>query len=353
MCVDSRRTAVAPYVLEQVAVRGSTAQRAWAQHELERDRSTRTRRAGRQLAPKASVMARRPGGTPERTIYDAHRSHDDPPHGRCVRAEGWPATGDAQANDVYDGIGAAYDLFWEVYGRNSIDDAGMAIHAYVHFGVGYPNAFWDGQQMLFGDGDGTVVGRTTQTVDLIGHELTHGVVSRTANLEYHGQAGALHESICDVFGSLVKQRVLGQTAVEADWLIGEGVLGRTIKGVALRSLRAPGSAFDDPLVGSDPQPSTMDAYLPESGIHLNAGIPNHAFYLAAVKIGGHAWERAGQVWYDALCDAGLARDTGFEHFAELTIATAERLYGDGSDEATAIAEAWQAVGVLGVPCPTP
>jgi Zn-dependent metalloprotease len=333
-------------MLEQVAVRGSTAQRAWAQRELERDRATRTRRLGRQLARMASVSARRPGGTPERTIYDAHRSHDDPPHGRCVRAEGWPATGDAQANDVYDGLGAAYNLFWEVYGRNSIDDAGMSIHAYVHFGVGYGNAFWDGQQMLFGDGDGTIVGRTTQTIDVIAHELTHGVVSRTANLDYHGQAGSLHESICDVFGSLVKQRSLGHTAVEADWLIGEGVLGRGIKGVALRSLRAPGTAYDDALIGSDPQPSAMDEYVAESGIHMNSGIPNHAFYLAAVKIGGHAWERAGRVWYEALCDDTLAHDADFARFAELTVATAARLYGEGSDEAAAIGEAWQAVGVL-------
>ncbi len=170
---------IAPYMLEQVVVRGTTAQRAWARHELQLDRAPRARRGARQLARGAAIAARRPGGVPERTIYDAHRSHDDPPHGRRMRAEGWPPTGDIAVDEAYDGLGATYDLFWQEYGRNSIDDAGIALHAYVHYGVHYGNAFWDGAGMLFGDGDGTIVGRTTQAVDVIGHELTHGVIART------------------------------------------------------------------------------------------------------------------------------------------------------------------------------
>ncbi|MDX6564498.1 MAG: hypothetical protein QOE10_160 [Gaiellales bacterium] len=343
-------------MLEAVARRGSAGQRAWAAHELERDHARVAHRASRQLAGSASVLARRPGGTLERTIYDAHRSYDDPPHGSRVRFEDWPRIGDEQANDVYDALGASCDLFWEEYGRNSIDDAGMALHAYVHYGVGFGNAFWDGQVLLLGDGDGTIVGRMSQAVDLIGHELTHGVIARTANLDYRGQAGSLNESICDVFGSLVKQRLRGESAVEADWLIGEGVLAAGIRGSALRSLRAPGSAYDDPLIGADPQPSHV-RYLVESGadagVHVNAGIPSHAFYLASVKIGGHAWERSGRVWYETLCDATLPRDADFARFAELTCSTAARLYGDGSRELEAIAEAWQAVGVLELPEPWP
>jgi Zn-dependent metalloprotease len=335
-------------MLEQVAEQGSAAQRAWAQHELQRDQLRVVRRAARLAAGSASILARRPGGTLERTIYDAHRSHDDPPHGRRVRHEGWPPVGDEQANEVYDALGATCALFWEEYGRNSIDDAGMALHAYVHFGVSYGNAFWDGQELLVGDGDGTIIGRMTKAVDIIGHELTHGIVARTARLDYRGQAGSLHESICDVFGSLVKQRERAQTAVEADWLIGEGVLARGIKGTALRSLRAPGTAYDDPLIGADPQPSHMSQLVssgPDGGVHVNAGIPNHAFYLASIKIGGNAWERSGRVWYETLCDPALERDADFARFAELTVATARRIYGDGSHELGSIQEAWQAVGV--------
>jgi Zn-dependent metalloprotease len=351
MCLDHPRCVVAPYMLEQVAARGTVAQRAWANHALERDRATRARRGMRHIPRGASVMARRPGGMRARTIYDAHRSHDDPPHGRCVRAEGWPPCGDAVANEAYDALGATYDLFWEVYGRNSIDDAGMALHAYVHFGVRYGNALWDGQAILFGDGDELIVGHTTRAVDVVAHELTHGVVARTASLDYHGQSGALNESICDVFGSLVKQRVLGHTAVEADWLIGEGLLGRRIEGIALRSLRAPGTAYDDALVGADPQPATMSDYVEseriDGDIHANSGIPNHAFYLASIGVGGRAWERTGRVWYEALCDESLAHDADFAQFANLTVTTAARLFGDGSREADTIGAAWQAVGVLG------
>jgi Zn-dependent metalloprotease len=346
---DSRRFVAAPYMLEQVAERGSVAQRAWARHELQRDQVRIVRRAARQAAGSASILARRPGGTHERTIYDSHRSHDDPPHGRRVRFEGWPAIGDEQANSVYDALGATSDLFWHEYGRNSIDDAGMALHAYVHFGVSYGNAFWDGQELLVGDGDGTIIGRLAHCVDVIGHELTHGVVARTAKLDYRGQAGSLQESICDVFGSLVKQRVRDHTAVEADWLIGEGVLARGINGSALRSLRAPGTAYDDPLIGADPQPAHVSELVTsgaDGGVHVNAGIPNHAFYLASVKIGGHPWEHSGRIWYETLTDKELERDADFARFAELTLANARRLYGDGAREVDAVGEAWHAVGVL-------
>jgi Zn-dependent metalloprotease len=293
MCLQQRRCIIAPYMLEQVVVRGTAAQRAWARHELQLDRAPRARRGARQLSR------------------------------------------------------GAYDLFWEEYGRNSIDDAGIALHAYVHYGVQYGNAFWDGAGMLFGDGDGTIIARTTKAIDVIGHELTHGVIARTAQLDHDGQAGALHESICDVFGSLVRQRASRHTAVEASWLIGEGVLAPAIAGVALRSLRAPGTAYDDALVGADPQPAHMRGYLTIDGSsHANAGIPNHAFYLASVHLGGNAWERAGRVWYETICDATIPHDIGFAAFAARTVATADRLYGAGSGESEAIGEAWREVGVL-------
>ncbi|CAM5676724.1 hypothetical protein SFUMM280S_07534 [Streptomyces fumanus] len=155
--------------------------------------------------------------------------------------------------------------------------------------------------MVFGDGDGEIFLDFTIPVDVIGHELVHGVTQYTANLTYFGQPGALNESVSDVFGSLIKQYTLGQSADQADWLIGAGLLAPRVTGVALRSLKAPGTAYDDDVLGKDPQPATMDDYVrtgrDNGGVHINSGIPNHAFYLAATALGGNAWERAGQIWY--------------------------------------------------------
>src|SRR5262249_20304804 len=154
-----------------------------------------------------------------------------------------------------------YDLYFDVYGRNSIDGQGTRLDSSVHYGQAYDNAFWDGTQMVYGDGDGKLFERFTRAVDVIGHELTHGVTAHEANLDYQNQPGALNESFSDVFGSLVKQGSLAQTAGEADWLIGEGLFTAKVKGVALRSLKAPGTAYDDPVLGKDPQPATMKGYV--------------------------------------------------------------------------------------------
>ena len=125
---------------------------------------------------------------------------------------------------------------------------------------------------------------------MIGHELGHGVTEHEAGLEYWGQSGALNERCSDVCGAMVKQYKLGQDAASADWLIGSEVWTPTIAGDALRSMKAPGEAYDDPLVGKDPQPAHMDDYVESvqdnGGVHINSGIPNKAFYLAATKIGG-------------------------------------------------------------------
>jgi Zn-dependent metalloprotease len=252
-------------------------------------------------------------------------------------------------NEAYDGAGATYDLYHDVFGRNSIDDRGLRLDSTVHYGRNYDNAFWNGSQMVYGDGDGQIFQRFTKSIDVIGHELTHGVTQYTANLDYQDQPGALNESMSDVFGSLVKQRVLNQTADQADWLIGEGLFTASVKGVALRSMKAPGTAYNDPRLGKDPQPAHMkDLYKgtqDNGGVHINSGIPNHAFYLAAVKMGGYAWEKAGKIWYTALTTR-LQHDSTFADAANITIAIAGELYGAGSDEENAVRDAWQQVGVI-------
>ncbi|MEV8095469.1 M4 family metallopeptidase [Kitasatospora sp. NPDC085879] len=282
-----------------------------------------------------------------RTVSDAGHGEDLP--GRTVRTEGGGPVADDSANRAYDGLGATFALFREVYGRASIDDTWLPLDATVHFGDRYDNAFWNGSRMVFGDGDGEIFVDFTVCLDVIGHELTHGVTQFTADLEYRDQPGALNESISDVFGSLVKQYALGQRAEEADWLIGAGLLAPGVRGVALRSMKAPGTAYDDERLGKDPQPGHMNGYVrtrgDSGGVHINSGIPNRAFQLAAVAIGGHAWEGAGRIWYDTLTSGRLSPTTGFAAFARATVATANSHYPRVSGVAAAVADAWSQVGI--------
>jgi Zn-dependent metalloprotease len=266
-----------------------------------------------------------------------------------LRTEGAKPSGDAAADEAYDGLGATFDLYWNVFQRNSLDDNGLDLTATVHYERDYDNAFWNGAQMVFGDGDGRFFNRFTIAVDVIGHELTHGVTQFTAALEYHDQPGALNESISDVFGSLVKQYTSEpkQTVADADWLIGAGLFTQAVRGVALRSMKAPGTAYDDPKLGKDPQPASMQGYVEgtadSGGVHINSGIPNRAFYLAAAALGDFAWERAGRIWYETLLDRRLGSKPQFADFAALTATTAERLFGEA--ERKAVVDAWSTVGV--------
>ena len=224
----------------------------------------------------------------------------------------------------------------------------------VHYRQGYDNAFWDGEQMVYGDGDEDLpvserlFNRFTIALDVIGHELTHGVTQFEAKLTYSQQPGALNESMSDVFGSLVKQYKLQQTATEADWIIGQGLLTENVNGVGIRSMKAPGTAYDDPVLGKDPQPAHMKDYVntigDNGGVHINSGIPNHAFYVTAVELGGYAWEKAGQIWYVTLKDK-LTANSKFQDCANLTYQAAGELFGAGSIEQQAVQKGWAEVGL--------
>ena len=155
--------------------------------------------------------------------------------------------------------------------------------------------------MFFGDGDGKLLTETTAGIDVIGHELTHGVTQHEANLVYSGQSGALNESISDVFGIQVKQRALGQTVEESDWLIGAEIVGPELS-PALRSMKEPGTANPH-----DDQPADMGGYVDGGDVHVNSGIPNRAFCVVATTLGGHSWEAAGPIWYASLCDPASRR----------------------------------------------
>ncbi len=343
-----------PYVLDQILQNGTPAQRAAALRTKSVDHTFRSLRLSalgqqsqRKRAPSAAAVTSPVQPVKRRTIYNADHTETLP--GTLVRAEGQAPTGDVAADEAYDGLGATFDFFAEVYERNSIDDAGLALEATVHFGKDYNNAFWNSVQMVFGDGDGELFNRFTIALDVIGHELSHGVTEDEAQLQYFNQSGALNESMSDVFGSLIKQYHLKQTADQADWLIGAGLFTSKVKGVALRSMKDPGSAFDDPVLGKDPQPKHMSQFVntfeDNGGVHINSGIPNHAFYQVATRIGGPAWAHAGRIWYQALRDARLKPNASFLAFARVTLEVATTLYGGDSAQRKAVLEGWAAVGI--------
>jgi Zn-dependent metalloprotease len=282
----------------------------------------------------------------ERTIFDAENAENLP--GELVRREGGKANGGKTVTEAYDYSGSTYKFFRDVFNRNSIDTRGMKLDSTVHYGVDYNNAFWNGTQMVYGDGDGEIFQRFTKSVDVIGHELTHGVTQYEAALEYEGQAGALNESFSDIFGSLVKQYLHKQKADKADWLIGNGLFTNKVNGIALRSMKEPGSAYNDPTIGKDPQPGHMKDFVNTSsdngGVHINSGIPNRAFYLSATEIGGFVWEKTGKIWYVALTERLRERST-FQQAANSTYEVAGTLFGKGSREHKAVRNAWDKVGI--------
>jgi Zn-dependent metalloprotease len=303
-----------------------------------------------QRTTRAAFFSAAASANGRRTILDLHNS-TDLSTASTGRSEDGPASADDTINRAFDGLGTTRDFYKEIFDRDSVDDRGMRLEAYVHYDVGYNNAFWDGREMIFGDGDGQVFIDFTKSIDVIAHELTHGVTQFTAGLDYHNQSGALNESISDVFGSLVKQWSLNQTAEEADWLIGADILAPSIAGQALRSMKAPGQAYNNDLLGKDPQPDNMNRYaqLPDNdagdngGVHINSGIPNKAFYLTAVAIGGNAWEAPGHIWFESLKASNPS--TEFQDFADTTFAKAGELYGAGSAEQQAVTGAWREVGI--------
>jgi Zn-dependent metalloprotease len=340
-----------PHILEHIARNGPDRAREAALQTLATDATTRHVRMAEQFRAQAApaVQPAQPlAPHKQRAIYNANSGTSLP--GSLVRSEGQGASGDAAVDEAYDGLGATFDLYWSVFGRNSIDNAGQDLLGSVHYGQAYDNAFWNGTQMVFGDGDGRYFNRFTISIDIMGHELTHGVTGHQANLAYHDQPGALNESISDVFGSMVKQHAHApqQTAAAADWLIGAGLFTSAVNGVALRSMKAPGTAYDDKVLGKDPQPADMAHYVTTTsdngGVHINSGIPNRAFYLAAAAMGGYSWDKAGRIWYATLCDSRLTSNAQFQDFANLTTDNAGRLFG--GNEQQAVADAWRQVGII-------
>ena len=340
-----------PHMLNQIIRNGTDEQRSLAQRTLLDSQAMRARRDTlRQRL--ASTLPVQVGAGKNRVVYDAQQGSQLP--GVKIRGEGEQPSEDPAVNEAYDGCGSTYDLFFFAFNRDSIDNKGLKLISTVHYQQGYDNAFWDGEQMVYGDGDEDLpitqrlFNRFTKSLDVIGHELTHGVTQHEANLAYTNQPGALNESMSDVFGSLVKQHQRKQLADQADWVIGEGLFTSNVNGVGIRSLKAPGTAYNDSILGKDPQPAHMKNYVntveDNGGVHINSGIPNHAFYVVARELGGFAWEKAGRIWYKTLTEK-LNANSSFADTANLTYQAAAELFGAGSLEQKAVKTGWAEVGI--------
>lgn len=309
---------------------------------------TQHMRGQRDILGRVMPLTTEQGQGETKLTYDARGGQWLP--GRLSWQEGRQQTGIQEVDEATDGAHQTYQLYSRVFGWNSLDNRNMRMVSTVRYGRNYDNAFWNGRQMVYGSGDGYVFQRFTAAVDVCGHELSHGVTQFTCGLEYQGQSGALNEHFSDVMGVLVGQFKNQQTVDQADWLIGKGLFTRNVNGVALRSMKEPGTAYNDPNLGRDPQPGHMQNYYQgqedNGGVHINSGIPNKAFYLAATAIGGKAWEGAGQVWFKAHTQGGVQPFCDFATYAQITIRTAAQIGGAQSKWPDAVAQAWQQVGVL-------
>ena len=283
------------------------------------------------------------GNDSAREVYDAKGKEVQP--GDKARFEGDKATGNEEVDNAYDYTGFIRDFYKKEYGRDSIDGNGMKFVSTVNYGDNYENAFWNGSQMTYGHPSADSPFKTFVLLDVCGHEITHGVTEKESNLTYYGQSGALNESLSDVFGELIEQYSKKQTADQADWVVGNGIWKDTVKGRGLRDMLNPGTAYDDPKVGKDPQPAHMKDYLKtwgdNGGVHYNSGIPNKAFATFARAVGGNAWETPGHIWYEARKAAGS--DPSFAQFAYHTIEAAKSR--KDAELVKKLEKAWSDVGV--------
>ncbi len=298
------------------------------------------------------------------TTLDMRNTTDDD-----WRISSWDAVwGDVASEraavDVHYGTERTHDYFLLTFGRNGIDGSGgpgtvnsvggwSAIASRVHYGVNYSNANWSSgnHNLTFGDGDGVTLSPLV-ALDVVGHEWTHGVVEYTAGLIYQGQSGAINESVADIFGTMIEFYTLGAAG---DWLIGEDCYTPGTSGDAMRSMSNPRDAANKGFTTNDDPDHYSERYQGSGdfgGVHINSGIMNNMFYLLAVggthRLGGQVTgigrTKAAAIMYEALVGHFSASETFAQARVDM-IQAAKDLYGVNSTEATAVGQAWTAVGV--------
>ncbi|MGB5820596.1 MAG: M4 family metallopeptidase [Saonia sp.] len=336
MCDKHQCHIVPPYILEELAKRGNNSCKKTLNdtHRILQKRNTiLNNMLLEELTP----------GNGDRAIYDSENQYRQ--RVRLAREEGGAETEDQTVNEAYDTSGFVREYFKTTFDLNSMDGNGMDIISNIHYGTDYNNAFWDGDEMTYGDGDGVEFTNFASAIDVVAHELVHGVTQFLANLEYQSQSGALNEHFSDVFGTVIKQKYLKQDISEADWLIGDTVVTDAFPGQAIRSMKAPGTAND-----FDTQPDHMDNYYSgmanNQGVHINSGIPNKAFYLSCLEIG---IDDCALIWFETL--KVLWRTADFNDMLDVLVQTTEKLVAENkvSNAAIeAIEKSFSAVGLIQV-----
>ena len=310
-----------------------------------------------------------PKGQPNRQIYDLQFCKEPRNFpGLLVRSEGDSPTKAENVNKCYELLGTVHEFFLKVFERDSVDGIGGPLVAFVNYDFYFPGGWWEPRKgapgshaITLGNGwdndpwnEGAAVasfagsfGNFAGSLEVVAHEVTHGITESIVSLGHSGQSGAIHEHLADVFASMCEQWHRNQSVLEADWLIGEDLVLPQYKGTALRSMKDPGSAYNYKGIGKDTQVKHMSQIFKgpqdNNGVHINSGILNRAFYLVATKLGGYSWEVAGRIWWQSLNDKQMKQSMNFRRWAELTWRIAE---GFGDAVAAAVGEAWLEVGVL-------
>lgn len=299
-----------------------------------RDEATELSRVAMSIAPLQAIAA-----APLVTVFDCRHNQSLP--GAQVNNPG--ASADPSAKNAFVETTEVAAFYEQIFGRNSVDGAGMTLQSSIHFGQNFNNAFWNGSQMVYGDGDGQIFIDFTRGQDVIGHELTHGVTQHSLQLSYTDEAGGLNESNSDCFGSMFKQWRHGQTSAQADWLIGPDIMGPAAiaRGyTCLRDMANPAAAHC-----LSPQPTQYAQYRNGMDPHFSSGIPNLAFYTACMAAGGHSWDKVGPVWYRTVTGSGSQPNMTMSQFADRTRAAAGQLYPGDAALAAAIDGGWRHVGL--------
>ena len=291
------------------------------------------------LAPAVALVAPALRAASPSLVYDCQQGTSTP----GLPVSNPSAAADGPTKRACEKALAVARFYLEVFGRDSIDDNHMTLVSSVHYSVGFTNAFWNGAQMIYGDGDGEIFADFTNGDDVIGHELTHGVTQHSAGLVYSDEAGGLNESFSDVFGSMFRQWQSGQDVVNADWLIGKEIMGPAALArgyTCLRDLANPAAAHC-----LAPQPTHYSQYQAGMDPHYSSGIPNLAFYKAAMAVGGQSWTKLGKVWYEALTNFAPSPNLSMSQFANRTRTISGNSFPNDATVSSAVDKAWTAVGL--------
>lgn len=285
-----------------------------------------------------------------RRVYTARNGSSTP--GSLLRSEGQAATGDSVADTNYDLLGQTYQCYQQLFGRDSINGSGLTLVSTVHYSSRYDNAYWDGQQMVYGDGSGSVFSSLAKSLDVTVHELTHGVTQYESNLNYVNEPGALNEGLSDIFAAICQAKQAGAVS-SSTWRLAEDVYTPSNSSDAMRYM-------DDPAKDGqsrDYYPTRYTGSQDSGGVHLNSGIANLAFKLlvtggthprgkSSVQVAGIGIEKAGKIFYRAQTTY-LTSASGFQSARSATAQAAQELYG--AAEVAAVHAAWSAVGAPGAP----